>query len=196
MSERFYSQQTRSNAPSNTGVYTGKGSGSQDFAIVGLSELNKALDEFPDKIQRNVMRGAMRAALRVVQIEARARVPVWLGQLRSTIRISVRIRDGVVTGQLKAGSRVRGGSRKEKGQQGAFYAHMVEFGTAAHFIRASKNRFLKIGAGFFAKVVAHPGSQPRPFMRPAIAAKAQAASDAFGDYIRARLDKLNQADND
>ncbi|MDB6061563.1 MAG: hypothetical protein JWM78_1666 [Verrucomicrobiaceae bacterium] len=169
---------------------------SSDTTIIGLAELEKALDEFPEKLQRNVLRGAIRAACKVIADEAKARVPVLTGTLRDTIRVSVRIVEGVVVGSVKAGSRVKGGSGKSGAGRGAFYAQMVEFGTAAHFIHAAKGKALAIGAGFFAKTVAHPGAAQHPFFRPAISTKLTAAGQRFADYISARLDKLNQADNE
>lgn len=191
MSDRFYSQQ---GGTSNMG----SGPGSQNFSIEGLAEFNKRLEEFPDKIHRNVLRGAIRAALKIILTDARQRVSVFSGALKDSIRISIRIINGEVVGTLKAGGRVKGGSKKGKkgAERGAFYAHMVEFGTAAHFIRAAKNKFLKVGAGFFTKTVAHPGARQKPFMRPAIAAKSEEATAAFAAYIEKRLDKLDQANND
>lgn len=167
---------------------------SEDIQIVGLAELKLALDEFPDKLQNNVMRGAIRAGLKQIANEAKSRVPVATGALKKSIRVSARIQDGNVVGFVKAGSRVKGGSQKSGAARGAFYAHMVEFGTAAHVIRSLNAKALGI-AGGFAKSVKHPGAQMHAFFRPAIATKSQAAMEAFAAYIRKRLDKLNQVDN-
>lgn len=51
------------------------------------------------------------------------------------------------------------------------YGKYVEFGTAPHIIRPKDKKALKWGKGKnakFAKVVRHPGSRPKPFIRPTI----------------------------
>jgi len=180
---------------SNNGFYSGDGDGRQDFTVKGLKELNDALDQFPEKLQRNVLRGAIRAALKIILDDAAARVSVISGLLKKSLRISVRIVDGNVVGTLKAGGGVNVKTGDKKNRRVAFYAHMVEFGTAAHVIRAIRAKALSIG-GYFARDISHPGAQEKPFMRPAIAAKTAAATEAFADYVRVRLDKLNRQFND
>lgn len=68
----------------------------------------------------------------------------------------------------------------KRGVKGAKYAHMIEFGTAPHTIRARRNNLkglLQIWSGSPAKVTAtareirHPGLRPRPFLRPAFEAE-------------------------
>jgi len=77
---------------------------------------------------------------------------------------------------------VRAGGKK------AFYAHMVEFGTARHFIKPKKRKSLFF-AGIAREVVDHPGTSPKPFMRPALDNSQREAVDAAAAYIRARLAK-------
>ena len=147
-----------------------------DIAIPGLAELQKLLDELPAKIEKNIVRGALRAAAKVVSEEAKSLCPVGSGALRDSIHISVRYRNGKVQANISAGNKT------------AFYAHMVEFGTARHLIKP-KNRKSLFLAGVFKELVDHPGAKKQPFMRPAIDGKANAAVSTFADNVRNRLSK-------
>lgn len=157
--------------------------------IRGLSELHQALQELPAKIERNVLRGGLRAGAQVMEAEAKRLVPVApptldgvkrgarAGELMRSIRITMRAnRSGGVRAQLKAGNKV------------AWYAHLVEFGTARHWIKPKSRKSLFI-AGLFKEVIDHPGARPKPFMRPTFDGKWRAAIDATASYIRARLPK-------
>lgn len=145
--------------------------------VKGLRELHAALQSLPIKLEKNVMRSALRAGANVIRNEARATAAFadQTGKLRKSIRVSTRAtRGGVVQAKVSAG-----GKR-------AFYAHFVEFGTAAHHIFAFPGRFLAFGGGVY-KVVSHPGTAARPFMRPALDSKRAAAVQAFGEKVRSVL---------
>lgn len=144
--------------------------------IKGLAELHKALQELPATIERNVLRGGLRAGGAVIADEARRLVPVDSGAVRDSIRVSMRVRSkaGWVNANVKAGNKA------------AWYARLLEFGTARHVIKPKNSRSLFL-RGLFVKGVEHPGARARPFMRPAFDGKARAAIDAMADYIRARL---------
>lgn len=180
-----------------------------EIRVKGLSELNKFLQQLPAKIEQNVMRGALRAGANVIRDEAKRLAPVsepnsqnkrrygfYAGTLRDSIRVSARVKDGRVTASVYAGGKTKSGAT-------VFYANWVEFGTAGHAIMAKQtngknaarrlNRSakrggsLRIGGQFVGSVVMHPGSRARPFMRPALDGKAQAAVLAAADYIKKRL---------
>lgn len=144
--------------------------------VKGLADLHKALQELPANIERNVLRGALRSGGQIIRDEAQRLVPVDKGDLRNSIRVSMRVRSkaGWVNANIKAGDKK------------AWYAHLLEFGTARHWIKP-KNRKSLFLAGLFREVVDHPGAKPKPFMRPAFDGKARAAIQAMADYIRARL---------
>lgn len=146
------------------------------FEITGLAELHKALQELPAKIEGNIMRGAMRAGQKVILDAAKAKAPVKSGALRDSLRIKTRSKNGEVSATLVAGNK------------DAYYAHMVEFGTAQHFIKPKKFKSLFF-AGLAREVVDHPGARPAPFMRPAFDGSSQQALTAVGDYIATRLPK-------
>lgn len=147
-----------------------------ELHVSGLSELDKLLKELPAKVERNILRGAMRAGAKVFADRAKELVPVKSGQLRDSIKVSTRSRRGRVSATVRAG-----GNK-------VFYAHMVEFGTARHFIKPRKRKSLFF-AGLAREVVDHPGASPKPFMRPALDGGQAEAVNAAADYIRKRLAK-------
>ena len=88
----------------------------------------------------------------------------------------MKVRKGKVQAFVKAGNKV------------AFYAHMVEYGTASHLIKPKDRKSLFL-AGVFKEAVQHPGATKKPFMRPAIDNKAQDAIETMADYLRDRIPK-------
>ena len=162
-----------------------------EIQIDGLAELKRQLDQLPAKIEGNVMRGALRAGARVMENDARARVPVKSGALQKSIRIRFARRSqryGWLRMHVVAGDKT------------AWYAHMIEYGTASYYagtgqtvggpyeIRPANAQSLFF-AGLFRQQITHPGIRPQPFMRPALDMNATAAIDAMADYIRKRLPK-------
>lgn len=153
-----------------------------EFKISGLKELNAALEQLPVKLQKNIMRGALRAGARLIEADARQRIPVgppnlknitlyggYEGALRDSLRVSTGIRrDGTVTASVKTGGKSKKGAD-------TYYARWVEYGVSAHLIKPN---------------VMHPGFAPIPFMRPAMDAQAYHAAHAVADYIRQRFTKL------
>jgi len=147
-----------------------------ELHVSGLSELDRLLKELPAKIEGNIMRGAVRAGAKVMETRAKELVPVDDGDLRDSIKVSTKSKRGQVSATVRAGGKK------------AFYAHMVEFGTARHFIKPKKRKSLFF-AGIAREVVDHPGTSPKPFMRPALDNSQREAVDAAAAYIRARLAK-------
>lgn len=154
-----------------------------EIKVKGLSDLQKFLSQLPAKVEANIMRGALRAGAKPILEAAKQSAPVgepsetakirykvYAGALRDSLRISARInrREGNVTASIKAGGRVR------KTGATVFYAHFSEFGTRAHSLNKSGE-------------MNHPGTPPKPFMRPAIDAESHNSVIAVGEYIRRRL---------
>lgn len=164
-----------------------------EVRVKGLKELNSFLQQLPAKLEANVLRGALREGAKVVQADAKARVPKDTGRIAESIRVTTGLKNGRVTAKVLAGGRSgakqimqRKGGGLRVGYQQAFYAMWVEYGTAAHKIVPRNGGFLSFG-GIFTKSVEHPGTQPRPFMRPALEANAQAAVLAAANYMKQRL---------
>jgi HK97 gp10 family phage protein len=163
-----------------------------DVQIKGLQELYAALQALPVKLEQNVMRGALRAGAKILEDAAKQGVPVAPpsqenqrlyggreGLLRDSVRVSVRVRKGRITASVKAGGKSKGGGV-------AYYARFVEFGTAAHYIKAKNGKGLSLRGTVFGGVM-HPGARKKPFMRPAFDTRHVAAAEAAREYIRSRL---------
>lgn len=143
--------------------------------VKGLAELKAALLQLPEKIERNIMRGAIRAGLKVTKERAQQLIHPVSGDLANSVRVGTKTKGGAVIGTVTAGA-----SKKDKRP---YYAHMVEFGTKRHVIKARRGKLLAIGVA----KVDHPGARPHPFMRPALDATQAQVLDAVREYIRARL---------
>lgn len=165
--------------------------------LKGGKELDAFLAAFPARLQKGAVRAALTAAARPVRDQARANVPSESGKLRKSIKTgSPKIeQDGSVSVRVKL-----------QGEH-SFLGHFMEYGVAPHFINAGdaglsprkltqKARregmsedagVLKIGGAFVSGTVLHPGFAAKPFLRPALDAKAQDAVKAFGDRLASYL---------
>lgn len=147
----------------------------RDIHVKGLSELQKYLDEFPGKLQRNILRGALRSGIKPIQQQARRNVHSVSGVLAKGLKVSTRSRGATVTASLKATGKH------------AFVAHILEFtGAAAHLIKAKKGGAIAFAGGVYRSVM-HPGLAAKPFMRPALDSQANNAVVTVANYIKQRL---------
>jgi HK97 gp10 family phage protein len=138
--------------------------------ITGLSELEKNLEQFPDRLAKNILSGAIRAGAVVIQNEARSRAPqaaekhfrYYKGKLTGV----------VIPGNLKKNIKVRLAPRSSRERpieywvyvgKKAFYWRFMEFGTS------------KMSA--------------KPFMRPAFETMKEKAIERMKEYLGARIDK-------
>ncbi len=94
----------------------------------------------PDKITAEIEKKAMdrlEEAGQIIADKARQKVPVQSGNLRDSIRVTR------LKGDPKQNIRVYAGNRKKRDQGGAFYAHIVEYGSvkmpAKPFLRPALN---------------------------------------------------------
>jgi HK97 gp10 family phage protein len=154
--------------------------------VKGLSDLQKFLDALTPKLERNVMRGAMRAGVREIRPAAKANIHSVSGELARSLDARGAIRTGSKGGRVYA-KLVAGTGFGVKGKPPRNLPIWVEFGTRAHAIRARAGRSLMFLGGIFAKAIQHPGARPRPFMRPAMDARAAAAVVAAAEYVKKRL---------
>ena len=135
----------------------------------GGKELQDYLNQLPAKIERNVMRSALRQGANVIRAEAQATVPVGKGDLRKSIKVKTRSKRGQVSATIETKD---------------FKAHWIEFGTQPHEIKPSKTGGVLAFGDTIAKSVNHPGTQPQPFMQPAVDSKTSEAVLAVGEQIR------------
>lgn len=116
---------------------------------------------------RRIVRGELRTTLRQIEADAKNRTPVLTGNLRRSIkRSAVHTAGMVLSGEVEAT---------------ADYAAAVHEGTRPHVIRPrtatvygphpkgapTALKFSVGGRTLFRKVVNHPGTRPRPFLRNA-----------------------------
>ena len=87
-----------------------------------------------------------------------------------------------VLNNRKAGS-ITAGPRRGNGYKG-FVAHLLEYGTAPHVIRAKAAGGLLHFAGTYAPEVQHPGIAAQPFMRPAADATLPQVIEGVKDGFR------------
>jgi len=166
----------------------------EDIQITGMAEMSKFLQTLAAKVERNLLRGGLRAGASVIAKRAKELCPVsepnaenkkkyklYAGALRDTIRVTTAIKNGKVTAIVKAGGKAKRGTM-------VYYAVMVESGTVAHLIKPTKSRKLLVN-GSLREVVHHPGAAAKPFMRPALDEKADAAVAAMGEYMAQRIEK-------
>lgn len=148
--------------------------------VKGFDALGKALTELPTKIAKNVMRSGLRAGAVVFKEEAELQLEsngsVKTGELKRGLKVGTNFKNGVARATLKVTGKH------------AFIAPWLEFGTAAHSIAPKNAKFLSFG-GLFAGAVEHPGARPKPFLRPALDGKSEAALMAVGNQVKARLTK-------
>lgn len=178
-----------------------------EIRVNGLSDLQKFLDQLPQKLQNNVMRGALRVGTKVIKDKAAININSQSGELAAGLKIYTRLRDGVVKSVLAT----RG--------IGGYKAMWVEFGTKPHLISVQEEdkkinyrlsakrgslvresmttlnrRVLQIGGNFVGPVVKHPGAKPHPFLRPALDSEGQKAVLAAAEYIKMILHKKHGLD--
>lgn len=153
----------------------------RDEVIGGGAELDALLQTLPAKMHKNINRTALRAGAKVYLDELQTRIPEASGELKKSARITTRAKGATVSASVKVGNAK------------AWYAHLVEFGTRPHEIKASTGA-MRFGSTI-TRAVNHPGTQPRPFMRPTADEKLGEAVAAVKAKIKERLNKqgLNTA---
>ncbi len=140
-----------------------------EIQIRGLDEIEKRLQKLPEKLRRRHLKEVLQEGLALVYEEARIRAPRRLSKgWEAFVDRGTRLVDAIaVTVSVTA--------KKATGKVGidvkkARHGHLLEFGTKPH----------KIGK------LQHPGTKPRPFMRPAMDAKGD-------DALRRMSEKLVKA---
>lgn len=163
--------------------------------VSGLEELHRILDEFPARLQNNVLRGAVRAGAKVLQETAarKARIATAAdysrgdeGRLaRSIVTASRRDRNGDLVGGIRIkhhryviAGRTRSGKPKNRYYDPARVWHFFEFGTEERTQKKFKKKARR--TGFVSR---------RPYIRPTVTERADAAVDRVRDYLAQRIDK-------
>lgn len=147
-----------------------------EIRIDGLDALKFALDQLPKRVANKHMRAAVASGARVIRDEAKAKAPVYTGEVSQGHPPPGTLKRSIVSKFIKEQSSnarqvyyvtVRKGKQYQKqGKKGtlsqdAFYSHMVEFGT------------VKMAA--------------KPFMRPAFDTKKDSAVSTIASTIQTRI---------
>lgn len=180
---------------------------SSAMPVKGLRELDAYLNAFPRNMQRQAYRSALTAAAKPIRDEARIRAPKQTGKMAKAIRTGSPKQNA--DGTFSIFISVDG---NDHGFLGLFH----EYGVAPHYInpgdatttggksmsarlltRAARRgevmgdaetQTLRINNNVITGGVFHPGHIARPFMRPALDAKAGEAVQAFAQRIRTFLE--------
>ena len=139
--------------------------------ITGGAALDRALQQLPAKIERNILRSALRQGANVYRAEVRENIPISSGKLRKSVRVSTGSKGASVFAYVRIGNK------------DTFYARFLEFGTQPHGVKKGAS----VRRGKYQDGVLNPGLQPKPFARPAFDGKAGQALAAVQAQIRKRL---------
>lgn len=167
----------------------------EQIKVSGLSELEDALSELPDKLAKGAIRKASRAGAKLFQdamkskLTSKAYGSALTGK-RPTLLRGIRI-------SIKA---FRGGTLVTKiwpAKAVAYLARWIEYGTKPHVIKARKGGkhagalFLGgRGVRAFLTQVSHPGQPARPFIRPAFDSQKKRVIDVFVAELRDQIAKI------
>ncbi|WP_296584229.1 HK97-gp10 family putative phage morphogenesis protein [Xanthobacter sp.] len=159
-------------------------------SLLGLAKLEKKLQRLPD-VTRTQIKAAIEASAEDIVRLAKSLVPVRAGELRDSI--------GWTWGAPPRGSITLAKSAASllgkdltvtvfAGDDKAFYARWVEFGTAPHSLakgadRSSKGKRISGGRQ-------HPGAKSHPFFFPAWRASKKGAKSRIRKATRAAAKKV------
>lgn len=104
---------------------------SETFSIEGFGEIEKALDKLDAKVKRRIGQRSLRRAITPLRDDARSRVNVKTGNLRKSIKISVKkISKTSILAQVKST---------------APHAHLVEYGHNIVMLNSKTGKKFSIG---------------------------------------------------
>ena len=154
----------------------------------GFRDLEKSLLRLEKKAARKLLRKAVTRAAAIPRKDARSRAPAETGTLKKSLGVIYRTykRAGGGTRTAIIGPRTGFGQSvvvggKSQWRDPVKYAHLVEYGTAPHVLASGRQ---------------HPGTSPRPFMRPAfdnnVNAMIRKIGDVLGNGIEAEATKVSK----
>jgi len=148
-----------------------------DLTIKGVPELIAKMNQLPTQVQKKILVGATTAAAIEFQEEARSLVPKRTSQLERAIR--------VVKGEGRTPNIV--GAKVVLRGKHAYLGKWMEWGTVAHLIETKTKKTLWDGNRAYGRRVQHPGTRPRPFMRPAVDNKMAEAIEVVHRFLERHL---------
>lgn len=138
--------------------------------------IRKLQKRFGIRFTRTILRKASKPLVK--QAKQNASHAERTGDLQRTIgSLNVRNKPEIKVGPLNIQGR-------------SFYAHMVEFGTAAHTLKPKKKKALRFKAHngqVITRAAEHPGMAPFPFLRPAWATKKKQVEEEIAKEVKKGL---------
>jgi HK97 gp10 family phage protein len=142
--------------------------------IKGGAELDQLLKQLPIEVETKIVRNGLNKGANIIRDQAKANIRVRSGATMRAIKSSSGVdkAQGLVYAKVKL-------DKKRK-----FIGRFLEYGTGAHqiWVSAAKGSLVVNGVAI-GKQVTHPGTAPRPFLRPALDAKAQEAVQEMVTYL-------------
>jgi HK97 gp10 family phage protein len=143
------------------------------YRINGGRELAALMQQLPVEVETKILGNGLMAGANVIRDEARSLVRTKSGLTRKAIKTARSITPG---GQVVAKVKLSG--------KHAFVGKFLEYGVAAHQIWVHSDKHsLVINGVAIGKMARHPGFAPKPFMRPALDAKASEAIETVASYL-------------
>lgn len=144
-----------------------------EYRINGGRELAALMAQLPVEVETKILGNGLMAGANVIRDEARSLVRVKSGLTQKAIKTA---RSTTSDGRVVAKVKLSG--------KHAFLGPLLEYGVAAHQIWVhSDKETLVINGVPIGKRVRHPGFAPKPFMRPALDAKAAEAVQVVAGYL-------------
>ena len=165
----------------------------QGFELNGMEATIAALGMLEEKVGQRVLAAAVKKASKPFVKAARRRAPVQPGLLKfsmGSVTRKYKAAGGRIAVQIMGPRRGVGGKKAAtiRGQAGnesrepANYAHLVEFGTAAHNVEHKQAAALGAPGGPFDNVDIY-GAGPQPFMRNAWSATVGTMQKILGQEL-------------
>ena len=181
--------------------------------VTGLPELEKALNELPEKMAKQALQRASRKSAQIVQRAAQAKAPVHQKQYsaaRSKSRKPGQLRRGILVSSSVQGEDVKGATLitkiglRVRGTTSAFYGIFIEKGwvvgakiratrAALGFIIGKSMRGIRGGRSKRSGPLARGGRQipGRPFLGPAFEATKNRMLDVFIVELHKAIEKMH-----
>lgn len=140
--------------------------------LAGFKELDQKLWSLGEETAWTLMFDAVREGGEVIAVEAQHNAPVRKGILRRDIKVRMgRRKKGPIEAKIGTSKR-------------AWYARLIEFGTAPHKILAAAKVLADKAQGvIYGRTVQHPGTAPHPFLRPALETKRTEVEQTMGRVL-------------
>lgn len=166
----------------------GKLSGTRiEARIENVDELMRDLKQLGINTKKT-HKGAVRRGTNVIRAAAEQRAAVLSSRSGRKVRARVRTRQGYIVGSVFPG-------------KGFAHLRLQEYGTKRGWRWARKKGPFKFYAGkklIVTRLIRHPGTDKRPWLKPAFDASTGAALAAYGDALRAAIEeaKIEPEGND